>query len=162
MIRPGTVRDSADMGRIYCLAWQQAYAGIVPDEFLKSLRPENCAPPPELIAQNGCRVYEHEGRAVGLVNFGPDRDGGTDGMAEVHTIYVLPEYWRRGIGRALIRAAADAVRDEGYSGFFLWVFTENARARRFYESMGLRLTGDQRANEIAGKPLSESRYIYEF
>lgn len=162
MIRPGTGRDSADMGRIYCLAWQRAYAGIVPDEFLESLSAENCAPPPEVIAPDNCRVYEEAGRAVGLVNFGPARDGGADDLAEVRTIYVLPEYWRKGIGRVLIRAAADAIRDAGYPGFFLWVLTENIRARRFYESMGLRFTGEERAMEIAGKQLSESRYILEF
>lgn len=162
MIRPGTGRDSTDMGRIYCLAWQRAYAGIVPDEFLESLSPENCAPPPAVIAPDGCRVYEDAGRVVGLVNFGPDRDCGAGGLAEVRTIYVLPEYWRRGIGRALMRAAAGAVRDAGYPGFFLWVLTENARARRFYESMGLRFTGEVREIEIAGKPLSESRYILNF
>lgn len=162
MIRPGTSRDSADMGRIYCLAWQRAYAGIVPEEFLNALRPESCAPPPEVIAPDGCRVYEEAGRVVGLVNFGPDRDDGAGGLAEVRTIYVLPQYWRRGIGRALMRAAADAVRDAGYPGYFLWVLAENVRARRFYESVGLRFTGEERVIEIAAKPLSESRYILEF
>lgn len=162
MIRPGTGRDSADMGRVYCLAWQQAYAGIVPGEFLKALRPEDCAPPSEAITPDGCRVYEDAGRVVGLVNFGSDRDGGAGALAEVRTIYVLPEYWHRGIGRALMGAAADAVRDAGYPGFFLWVLTENARARRFYESVGLRFTGEEREIEIAGRKLRESRYIFEF
>ena len=162
MIRPGTGRDSADMGRVYCLAWQQAYAGIVPGEFLKALRPEECAPPPEKVTPGSCRVYETDGRVVGLVNFGPGRDDDAGGLAEVRTIYVLPEYWRRGIGRALMRAAADAVRDAGYPGYFLWVLTENARARRFYESVGLCFSGETRVKEIAGKPLSESRYILNF
>ena len=58
---------------------------------------------------------------------------------------VHPEFQRRGVGTALLAKACE-LRP---SGFQLWVFQQNAQARRFYESHGcvlLRVT-DGAGNE---------------
>jgi GNAT superfamily N-acetyltransferase len=71
-------------------------------------------------------VFEREGQVAGFaVLHGDELDG----------FYVAPEQQRRGVGAALFRHVQQ-VRAERF-GF--WVFRDNARARRFYESRGARL-----------------------
>lgn len=70
-------------------------------------------------------VYELDGRVVGFAVVEAD---------ELDALYVLPEAQRRGVGSALFGRA----QEERPQGFGFWVFRDNARARRFYESHGAR------------------------
>lgn len=56
-----------------------------------------------------------------------DRDGELDGL------FVEPAHWRRGIGRALVEAAATLARSDGAAS--LWVVA-NPRALPFYAALG--------------------------
>lgn len=154
IIRNGASTDSIAMGRIYSEAWKKAYAGIVPDEFLNRLTPENAAPPPEKISPDNCLVYAVKGELVGLVSFGPSRTG--EGC-EIYSIYVRPDHWKSGIGSKLFAAACDKLAAAGYKKLILWTLAENIRARMFYERMGMHQTGE-RMIEIAGKSLPEAGY----
>jgi GNAT superfamily N-acetyltransferase len=91
---------------------------------------------------------------VGYASYGPERDlDGTPGpcpaatdspqaaVAELYALYVLPAWWSTGTGRALMQRVLDEVRAEGYQRITLWVLAGNARARRFYERSGFRLSG---------------------
>ena len=53
---------------------------------------------------------------------------------------VAPHARRRGVGRALLRALADAARDDGHPALSLSVAPDNV-ARRLYESEGFRKVG---------------------
>ena len=69
-----------------------------------------------------------------------DLGGRTAGFAlvpedDLDALYVAPDAQRRGIGAALFRQAQEARP----GGFGWWVFRDNVRARRFYESLGGRL-----------------------
>jgi len=70
---------------------------------------------------------------------------------------VLPTCWKGGVGRRLFSEACGALREAGCGKVFLWVLTENASARGFYERMGMSPAGEQTIT-IAGKELSETRY----
>jgi len=147
--------DRAAIGRIYCEAWKAAYRGLVPDEFLDSLTDENCMPPPGKVSDGSCLVYESDGNAVGLVSFGPGRE--SENIAEIRTIYVLPEKWRGGIGAELLAAALNELKGRGHDRVFLWTLEGNVRARRFYERRGMQHTRFRKI-KIAGKLLTECRY----
>jgi GNAT superfamily N-acetyltransferase len=71
-------------------------------------------------------VLERDGRAAGFaVLHGDELDG----------FYVAPEAQRRGVGAALFRH----VQEQRPERFGFWIFRDNTRARRFYESHGARL-----------------------
>jgi GNAT superfamily N-acetyltransferase len=79
-----------------------------------------------------------------------EEDGEVQGFAALHDdwlehLYVDPARQGRGVGRRLL-AAAQALRP---GGLRLFVFTRNARARRFYERAGFVLVeqGDGSGNE---------------
>lgn len=58
------------------------------------------------------------------------------GEAEVLTLAVVPEARRRGLGRALLRAAMAAAADAGATTLFLEVAADNAAAVTLYETEG--------------------------
>jgi ribosomal protein S18 acetylase RimI-like enzyme len=78
-----------------------------------------------LLERDEVWVAEEQGRVVGMAVL-------SDEMLD--HIYVHPDAQGRGVGSALLRQAK--VRRPG--GFTLWVFQQNAGARRFYERHGLR------------------------
>jgi GNAT superfamily N-acetyltransferase len=71
-------------------------------------------------------VYELQDRVVGFALVRED---------DLDALYVAPHAQRGGIGAVLFLQAQAARPD----GFGWWVFRDNMRARRFYESLGGRL-----------------------
>ena len=70
---------------------------------------------------------------LGFASVGPSRD--ERGIGELYALYVDPEHWSTGAGRALMtRAEARLVTE--YAEATLWVLEDNPRARRFYERAG--------------------------
>ena len=70
-------------------------------------------------------------------------DGAVAGFAavvggELDGLFVEPNAWRRGIGRALVEAAAHAARRQGLS----LTVTAGPSARGFYENCGFTLEGE--------------------
>jgi ribosomal protein S18 acetylase RimI-like enzyme len=62
--------------------------------------------------------------------------GAAGETGELYAIYLRPEAISRGIGRALMDSVTDRLHGQGFSRVVLWVLTDNARARRFYEKAG--------------------------
>jgi len=73
--------------------------------------------------------------AVGVVSV-------SQGVLE--TLYVMPEFWNRGVGSRLHDLALDRLRETNIEEATLWTLTENHRARTFYEKRGWSLTGRTR------------------
>jgi ribosomal protein S18 acetylase RimI-like enzyme len=85
-----------------------------------------------LLAEHVALVAEDAGEPIGAVyaNLGAEHFG------YVYGLYVLPGARRRGVARALMRAIAAALRDEGRDYVLLNVDTPNAAARELYERLG--------------------------
>ena len=156
MIRHAEQRDAAAIGRVYCAGWKAAYTGLMPAFFLNALTPENCAPKPDHIAPNRRFVTELDGEVVGTVTFGKGREDGN--MAEIQSIYVLPEHWKKGQGSALFQTVCDRAKELGFPGLYVWTLDGNTRAKAFYEAMCMTATGECREFEIAGSYLPEVKY----
>jgi len=71
---------------------------------------------------------------------------------------VLPEHWSTGAGWALMNRALEAFAGLRLAPVLLWVFTDNPRARRFYERAGFAPDGTTHTFEIAGAEIPELRY----
>jgi ribosomal protein S18 acetylase RimI-like enzyme len=84
-------------------------------------------------------VVRADDEVVGVVLSGPDPVRPEFG--HLARLYVDPERWREGIGRALYRAAMDDMRSAGYPAATLWVLERNDKARAWYERLGWALTG---------------------
>jgi len=77
----------------------------------------------------------------------------------VIAFYVLPAYWREGVGCALWGAGVHRLVEQGYRQAMLWVLSDNARARRFYDRAGWSAEpASERSLLIGGASLREIRY----
>jgi putative acetyltransferase len=89
-------------------------------------------------------VAEEDGRAVGVVM---TRTEWLDGL------YVRPEWWSRGVGRALHDEVLARQRAAGSMRCHLWVLERNDRARRLYERLGWHENGDTRVVPFPPSPI---------
>ena len=87
---------------------------------------------------------------VGTVLAGHDgRRGG------LYHLAVRPDQQGRGFGRALVNAAADALRREGISKVSAHVFVSNTEGNRFWDKMGFADRSDVRYRSLALAELEE-------
>ena len=63
------------------------------------------------------------------------------GYAELICIHSLQDQWRKGYGSRMMETVLRDIKEAGYRKVMLWVFEENARARRFYEAHGFATGG---------------------
>jgi ribosomal protein S18 acetylase RimI-like enzyme len=160
-VRPATVADAPAMGRLHVRAWQAAYRGHMPDDYLDGLRASERAAGWERVLgveRPGCAVLvaERDGEVVGFANVGPAQD--PEGAGELYAINVDPAHWGTGAGRALLEAAQAELARLGFDETVLWVLPANARARRFYEIAGWASDGTERTVDALGVTIPEVRY----
>jgi len=159
MIRPAVVADAAAITEVHLGGWLAAYRGIMPDDLLDNLDFEARRARWHDNLANGSRslVDEHDGVVRGFSGYGPCRDPDKAGAGEVYALYVGQQWWGQEVGEALLDAAVEGLRREGYAEFVLWVLRDNARARRFYEKQGWVFDGTEQVSQWG--PV-ESRYVY--
>jgi ribosomal protein S18 acetylase RimI-like enzyme len=103
-------------------------------------------------------LAEETGELLGFTACGESRDADAASHAgEVRTLFVAAGRWRRGVGRALMAAALDDLRERGYSEATVWSFADNERANHFYESQGFERDGAAKTEEVWAD-LTEVRY----
>jgi GNAT superfamily N-acetyltransferase len=160
-VRHARVDDAPALGLVHVRAWQAAYRGQMPDDYLDGLRPEERAAGWERglrrdRARDPVLVAERDGRVVGFAVVGPPRTPQDAG--ELYAINVDPDHWGTGAGRALLLAAHAELARLGYGEAVLWVLPGNRRARRFYEAAGWVADGAERSAEVQGVVVPEVRY----
>jgi ribosomal protein S18 acetylase RimI-like enzyme len=78
---------------------------------------------------------------------------------EMFLLFVYPGCAGRGIGRALLAAAHDALRAGGAREAFLFVHEQNERALAVYTAAGYRPDGSDRVSDFRGTRLRELRLV---
>jgi GNAT superfamily N-acetyltransferase len=158
-IRLATTRDAKGIARVQERGWQAAYRHVFPPAELdrggfirvSRWRDRLRRPPTGWLTF----VSVREGAVIGFACIGPSRD--VDGAGEVYAIYVEPESWSTGAGRALMERAEGELASR-YDEATLWVLEDNPRARRFYERAGWELDGARKSEERWGVSAPEVRY----
>ena len=109
-------------------------------------------------------VADHQPPNVLLIAV--DETGSVVGYAAVHPgdgemflLFVHPACAGRGIGRALLTAAHDALRAAGCPAAFLFVHERNERALAVYTAAGYRPDGSDRVSDFRGTRVRELRLV---
>jgi GNAT superfamily N-acetyltransferase len=159
------VGDAPGLAHVHTRTWQRAYKHVFGVERLASLVEERRAEQwherlvnPE--ARRHTLVVDVEGSVVGFAELGPthDPDEDTALVGELYAIYVLPETWGEGIGRALMGEVLSRLRTERFSEAILWVLEDNPRTRQYYELAGWRADGGTKEETILGTTVRQIRY----
>jgi ribosomal protein S18 acetylase RimI-like enzyme len=160
--RPG---DARGIARVHVASWRATYDGLLPDAYLSRLTVPALATSwgRKLSRQGDLRgvwVAERRRRVIGFVEVGAciDDDSLAGFAGEVFMLYVHPEHVGRGVGRALLSRALEALAASPYYWVVIWVVEGNRRARRFYRHLGLRADGATRVDRFAGQPVSVVRH----
>ncbi len=165
MIRPATPDDAEALGRVHVQAWQETYPGIVPDAVIAARDPlERAAMWCRVIAAGEIVLLAHDdaGALLGFANAGKQREPDLLPFAgEINAIYLLQAAKRRGRGRALMRATAEALLARGLASASLWVLDGNAVARDFYATLGGRVVLHRAFPEPAEWPGTETAYAWD-
>src|SRR5215218_3132534 len=127
-VRPATVADAPPMGQLVVRAWQAAYRGQMPDDYLTGLRAEERAAYWDGVLRREDRrgvilVAERDGEVVGFAAAGPSPD--PQGAGELYAINVDPDH---------------------------------SPARRFYECAWWAADGTEKTSEAFGVSFDEVRY----
>jgi GNAT superfamily N-acetyltransferase len=165
LVRPAAPADAAALAAVHTGTWQAAYRGVLPDAFLDGLGPDRSPAlwtrvTAEPAPRSAVLVAEAGGVVVGFVHVRPSRDDDADPArtGEVTSIYVRPDRWGTGAGRALMAAAVEALAGAGFADATLWVLRDNPRARRFYARAGWAEDGATKDDVVGGAAVTELRY----
>jgi ribosomal protein S18 acetylase RimI-like enzyme len=159
VVRDATVDDAEAIERIRIRGWKVAYRHVFPVEALDALEVDAAwwisylrEPAPK----HRALVAEEEGALLGFATIGPSRDE-AERYGELYGLYVDPDAWSRGIGRALLsRAEVELAGD--WDEAVLWTLEENPRTRRFYEAAGWQTDGRRDSFDRLGIKAPVVRY----
>ena len=139
---------------VHWQTWREAYDDLLPAEFQETMTLDRCRffsqkyPENTLIAIDGKKV-------VGFISYGNFR-GETIQAGEIIALYVLKDYYGKGVSKQLMHAAFVAL--DQFSEIYLWVLKENKRAIAFYQKMGFTFDGQEKILKL-GKPVKELRMM---
>jgi len=162
-VRIAQPADATRIATIQVRTWRVAYRGQMPDAVLDALdvgRRAEIWKGRLAASDGGTFIAESNGQVIGFCDLMASRDPDANPalVGEIAALYVLPDHWRTGAGRALCTAAFDAAARHGYSQVTLWVLSSNARARCFYAAMGFASDGAAKVEKKYGHELHEVRY----
>ena len=141
-VRPAAAGDAKTIAEIHVATWQTAYAGLVPDDYLKGMSVDKkvahwldaikFGEPQVVVALDGNAI-------VGFAGYDRSRDPKTKPTTgEIWAMYVASDYWGEGAGLALWDACREGLLEEGCTEVTLWAFLRNERALRFYDLAGFK------------------------
>ena len=162
IIRRSTVEDAGAIATIHVSAWQVAYRGVVPAQFLDALSvAERETRWRERLRDGAPAVWVATDDDVvrGWICVGKSRDADADATtAELWAIYVDPRHWRQGFGRGLWTEAAQHLAASGFRNVTLWVLQQNRDAVRFYAAAGFDIDPSyEKTVDLGGAKLSAVR-----
>jgi len=147
-IRRPAVDDLDEMGRVHVQVWREAYAGLMPADYLAALDPTH-----------GPRIWRErfgeledidwwiardEDGIVGMATSGPPRDEDAPVPLELYAINVLRRVHGTGLADELM------ARTVGDRPAYLWVLEGNERAIGFYRRHGFTDEGGRKPEPDTG------------
>jgi GNAT superfamily N-acetyltransferase len=160
IIRSAAPEDAGSIARVHIESWLTTYRGLMPDGVLARRSMIDQQPKWEKILSQPLRtstvVADDAGEVVGFASFGPEPGNDFRYQGELYAIYILGSHQRQGIGRQLMRAAAQGLLSRHFPNMLLWVLSTNP-ARQFYEKLGGQHLRD-RSVEFDGAMLHEAAY----
>jgi GNAT superfamily N-acetyltransferase len=147
-IARSTLDDFDELGLVHVQVWREAYAGLLPDDYLAGLDPtfgptrwrERFGTSPEV----AWWLARDEQGIVGMATSGPARDEDAPRPWELYAINVL----RRGHGTGLADDLME--RTVGDRPAYLWVLDGNDRATAFYRRHGFADDGGRKPEPDTG------------
>jgi GNAT superfamily N-acetyltransferase len=164
--RTGASSDAAIIAQLHTLSWQTAYRGILSDAYL-----DDAIHADRLQFWQERLAVADSNRFISLAMDGTEYVGfvcvlGNDDVqfgALVDNLHVVPQAKGQGIGRELMRQAAQYLIQTAppQLGMYLWVYEANVAARQFYERVGGIFIDKKEHDNPGGGKAFAMRYVWE-
>lgn len=164
-IKKATPIDAQTISSIHAATWKKAYESIISKQYLDNLKSDFwvCAFENWLTAKTLKSLIIYDCcKAVGCIAYGKARDNSYCNWGEIVSLYILPDYWKKGYGKKLMTTAFNDMKKSNYSCVYLWVLKENKNAIHFYTKLGFLPTEDEYHTKIMGQNLVDIRYTLTF
>ena len=134
-----------DIANIYVACWKTSYKNIIDENYLQKLTFEKWIP---YLKEPIHTIYIaiENGKYVGIISF--DNVSVKSKKAEIYSLYVLPLYQGKGIGKQLLKQAIILLKENNCSNVSVHVIDKNYLARRFYEKENFILKSNTITNTI--------------
>lgn len=139
MIRSAVLDDISRIAEIKISGWRYAYRDILSDYELFAKRQVIRAIEgikSKLLDEAKIIVYEEEDIIKGYAWYGVTEEAEENNAYEIYSIYVQPEFTRKGIGSELLRAIEMEAGRQQRDQVLLWVLEKNHNGVRFYRKNG--------------------------
>ncbi len=139
IIRKANINDAREIIEVGTKTWITTYKGLMSDKILderistmekRQERLEN-----ELQNNNNWYVSIVDNKVVGFVSYGKSRNEKYKNYGEINAIYVLKEYQKLGIGKALFLKGIEELINQGFKNVILNVLEGN-KTIDFYKYFG--------------------------
>lgn len=145
LIRKVKSGDEMDLAYIQTESWKAAFKNILSEEILQKSTEINRVTTmyKRLLDEsigNGY-ILEVDEKPHCIAWWDKARDDDMSDYAELICIHSLHNRWRNGYGTKMMNMVLEDIKKAGYSKVMLWVFTDNDRARKFYEACGFTTYG---------------------
>jgi GNAT superfamily N-acetyltransferase len=164
-LRRAVASDDETIAALHTESWRSSYRGILSDDYLaSSIANERRAYwQKSLNSPHPKRRYillaEQDKKMVAFVSVFLDKE--LEYGALLHNLHVLPNLKGQGLGRSLMREAAQWTLGQNVNHMHLWVFEANHEARKFYEVLGGKAI-EKRLESVAGNVEREIlRYVWK-
>lgn len=159
-IRLAGLADAEALAGIMCRAWDAAYGGLLPADFIRRINAGRLESFRKSLAGENTRRYAvcDGEQVIGLLSAAlPEEDEyARPEDYELHAIYMDPNAQGRGAGRFAMDFAFQKAKEAGKRRMVLWVLEDNAPAIRFYTSCGFRMDGTKKPYDC-GMPANLAR-----
>lgn len=160
-VRRAAIEDSESLAHIIVESWRSAYSDLIPkDEIVRFLDKEKRKQQFERFINEGeiVLIGSYDGTYCGFTFANKDNDEQLVDCGAIYSIYLLEEYWGKGLAIKLMDEVIRILKEEGCNQVSLWVYESNTRARRFYEKCGFISDGTKKSSHFSNKPM-ELRYL---
>lgn len=145
VIRKAVPEDALGIEIVRIYTWKTTYSGLMPDELI-DMQVDNLAKKWQgrregLKTNDNMFVAVVDHTIVGLSGYCPSRNPAYPESGEISGLYCLKGFQGYGIGKALFKAAAEALVKDGYQSMVINCLRGNP-ALEFYKHMGGSVVGE--------------------
>ena len=167
-VRTAEIKDSEAIAEVQIQSWRETYPGIMPQERLDGMNRERSTRhwQANITGAFTVLVAEAEGRVVGFASGGDNFEcencetgRGNACDCELGALYLLREFQRRGIRKALFERYAWHKQQQRRQTMIVWVAEKNP-STGFYAARGGELA-DRKTLTVCGVPVPVLGYRYK-
>ena len=144
-IRLADKKDTEIIAEIINETWKVAYKDIVPESDLinytdKTRRENQIA---DFFDKGEPIFYIAQSNSIdcGIISYKEYEKSDYSDCAYIMQLYVLPDFQKIGVGKALMEHINNVIREKGYKRIILNTLEKNSNARAFYEKLGYEYIG---------------------